>query len=209
MISSFLALGFWLTSASSSWPDPYIGMSFRTFPEKHLMGVDATTGNDIIRTRRRKFLQVGLPFEIKKFSWGDAGNMKMILLPESLFSLDVVILNATVGIEQDIRFSSYRSVPSGLFWGIAGGLHYGFIVAKKDLINQDSGKPLSFVDRTSLATVLKFYFGPTFDLNKEMALKLRMGTDLMFGKIGPFQTRTSVSEALGSVLGLQLQLDFR
>jgi len=205
MISTLIAASIWLTGWDPSWPDPYFGMSFRTYAEKHIMGFDSDDEPLVIH-RRRKFFQLGLPVEVRKFSWGDARDLRLVAIPEFLFSSDIFIFNIGAGIEQDIPFRSYRSSPAGLFWGIIGGVHYGFIMNAKDL--RTFTRALNVIDRTSLAALLKIYFGPRFDLNDQLSLKLRFGTDFMIGKIGQFQTRTSFSEILGSVLGFQLQLDF-
>lgn len=198
-----------LVSGLDGMPDPYLGASFQLHPNKYSMIVDDNGDpEEVVTKRRRKLLQLGVPIEINKFSWGDAESLSLVATPEILFSHEFFAMNASVGIEQDLPFTNYRAFPSALFWGIGGGAHYAFVIDRKDYLN-GNGRALSLVDRTSLAALAKFYFGPRFMINRSMDLKLRLSWDWMFGMIGEYSTRTNLSSAVGSVFGFQVQIDFR
>lgn len=220
MLALLLPTVFWLTSLKPDWPEPYFGFAIQSFSEKSFMGYDTTTTpfSELNERRRKKYFQLGLPFQITTFNWGDARRIRVLAIPELLFNDNSVLANFGAGIEQDIPFNDYRSVPSALFWGLAAGLHYGFILDAKDYAlaeNKDETtgsytmKKLTVLDRSSIAGLFRFYFGPKFFINNSMDLKLRIGIDLLVGKVGPFQSRTSFSSIMGSLSGAQLQLAFK
>ncbi len=197
-----MGLALWgLVNVSNAVPDPYMGASFQFHPNKF-------QGADEVTKRRRKMLQMGLPVTIKNFSWQDAEYLSLLVTPEILFTHEFFALNASLGLEQDIPFTNYRAFPKAIFWGAGAGAHYAFVIDRKDYLNSN-GRPLNLMERTSFAALTKFYFGPRFRINEAVHLKLRFSWDWMFGMVGEYSTRTNLSSAVGSVLGFQVQLDFR
>lgn len=188
-------------------PDPYIGWQFQTFPSKFNLEVQ-TDGTRRVVHRRRKYIEIGLPFEVTHITFADVKALPILFTPEFKIGNEVIISNLMLGFEQDLPFRGYRSFPSGIFYGLSGGFHYGFIHSAGDLQNS-SGRNLDSTQRTSLATVFKFYFGPRFASNSLFDLKLRFEMDWMYGKLSYYQTRTSFSDNLGSTVGVSLQLDFK
>jgi len=208
MIALFVALHL-ISANDSRWPDPYMGFSFRTFAQKYAEGDPAAP---TVIQRHQKYFQLGLPFYLRDLKWGSAERLKLVAVPELLFSDVVFMFNGGLGIEQDMPFGGYWSYPKSFFWGIATGVHLGFLLDKKDYRRSDGGiteKRLGYSDQVSYAAFLKAYFGPTFPINQSADLKFRIGTDLYFGKLGWFMLRTSISDMLGSLIGFQIQLDFK
>lgn len=218
MLNVLLAAGLAMISIDYGMPEPYVGIGLQSFPEPTFLGFDSATGDEITRTSRRKYFQIGVPFSVAKFNHGEMKNFRLLVVPEIAFNHNMIQTNVGLGVEQFLPFTGYRSVPAGIFWSFSSGLHYGFILDAKDYsIVQDlnettqsySLKSLNLMDRTSIAAHFRFAFGPEFSMSSWMDIRVRFFFDLMVGKIGPYQSRTTFSDNIGSLMGFQLQIPFK
>lgn len=218
MISAFI-LASLIGANDSKWPDPYFGFGARTFAARY---PDWVAYNEALETdpeaeltyieRHQKFFIIGLPFNLKNLSRGDLHNYRLIAVPEILFNDVSIMFNGCIGLTQDVDFLNYRAWPLGWFWEAVTGIHYGYLTDVKDYDRSEGafvGKSLRQSDRSSIAGVLKLAIGPRFFVTDKMYLKVRFGMDWAFGKLGLFMMRTRYSPNLGSMWGIQAQLDFQ
>jgi hypothetical protein len=161
-------------------PDPFVGFGITPIP---LTFESADDGEGSSRLRRR-FLQVGAPFEINEFSLGEIEGLKLVFSPELATNRSIFLAQGVFMLEETVPFRAYRSVPSGIFWSAGLGGHLGWI-QKKGAYLVD-GESMDQADQYSLGWMLKACAGPEFKFLGDARLRLRLGFDVFFGRIAPY-----------------------
>lgn len=193
----FGLLGLFIFVSSVKAPDPYVGLGITPVP----ITFEAEEESKF----RRKYLQLGFPFEFQKISIGEMEGLRVMFVPEVATNMSIFLAQGVLTIEETIPFRAYRSVPSGIFWGFGAGGHLGWIKKKDEyLVN---GEPMTEADQLSLAGVAKIYGGPEFIFHEWMKLRLRFGFDILYGRIAPL-TLGIGSRNWGLLYFMQAQWEF-
>jgi len=180
-------------------PDPFVGFGITPIP----ISFESATEGEEPGKSRRKYFQIGAPFELREISIGEIDSLKLLFVPEVTFNSGVYLAQGSLVIEELLPFRAYRSVPSGIVWGAGVGGHLGWI-KKKDSYIVD-GEPMTAPDQLSLGGVVKLYAGPAFTLSQSFSLRLRFGFDIPFGRLAPYTVAVG-SRGWGLVHVMQAQL---
>jgi len=180
-------------------PDPFVGFGITPVPIQFEPATEGEEGGQL----RRRFLQLGAPFEIKEFSWGEIEGLKLVFSPELATNQSIFLAQGVFMLEETVPFRAYRSVPSGIFWGAGVGGHLGWILKKSAYVVD--GEAMDQTDQYSMGWMIKTCAGPEFGIWGDARLRLRLGFDVYVGRIAPYTVEVS-SGQWGLVYFMQAQV---
>ncbi len=194
MISAVLGL----VLISSPWqlqmPDPYFGFGIGLHPQWQV----SRQGSNLVSSKSRtKVFILGLPMELGTIETQNFRPMTLFVLPEVLFSTQVVNIILAVGPEMEIPLG-YRQIPSHFVWGAQFGFVGGILLGDNRVVSQ----------RQTLASALNLYIGPQFEFGESFALKLLFGGRIFYGVLQDDAFQASFSDNFGFLGSGVVQADF-
>lgn len=179
-------------------PDPYLGYgaSMNAFKQVETSGT--------VIARRRKFVNMALPFKVLAKGERDPYQPYYVVVPELAWYNDLIQVNIAGGFEGGWPLG-YRSAVS-MFWGAQAGFHYSILRVPN--YPNEYGTIMSSEDKTSVALLTNFYLGPKFDLNEKYAIRFQINPKVMLGKVAFNSLRTEFFKYMGMSLSFNLQFEF-